>query len=353
MLKILVVSHDAGGANILCSLIKKYHDNFEWITCTLGPARDIFSKKESNLQPQRVHLRNNDIDGVLKSVRPDYLLTGTSWASNFELNFIKHAKNQGIKTASFLDHWCNYRERFGYHGNWKKNLPDIVFVGDKWAYEIALKNGFSCGILRKVENPYFEEITKDANLLKKKNKKNEKNHRIKILYLSQPVSRHALKYFNVPDYWGYTEFEVLEDLLKVMNLQEKEFSLELKIRLHPAEKINKYSSLLNKKRYIGIRKLISVSNPMNNLLIKDCVWADVVVGSDSMALVVALIIGKYAISYVPDMKKTCYLPQKEIKNIHSINELLQEIKTFKKNGQTRNHKNRTAFDRAFLREIFN
>lgn len=353
MLKILVVSHDAGGANILQSLIKKYRHNFKWITCSLGPAKDIFCKKDSNLQLEKACLKNNDYDGVLKSVRPDYLLTGTSWASDFELDFIRHAKNHGIRTASFLDHWFNYRERFGYPGNWKKNLPDIVFVSDKWAYEIALKNGFPCGILRKVENPYFEEITKEARQIKMQYKDNKKNRRIRMLCISQPVSRHALKCHSIPDYWGYTEFDVLEDLLKAINMQEKEFATELKIRFHPAEKMNKYSGLLNKKRYRGMSKLISFSNPMTDLLIEDCVWADVVVGSDSMALVVALIIGKYAISYVPNMKKTCYLPQKEIKNIHSINELLQEIRTIKKNGQIGNNKNRTAFTRAFLREISN
>ncbi len=93
------------------------------------------------------------------------------------------------------------------------------------------------------------------------------------------------------------------------------------------------------KDYKRLRKFITLSNPTYNLLIKDCLWADVVIGIDSMALVAALILGKKTVSYSPNNKKICSLPQKEINKIYSQDELLEAIKIFQKNCGSITRKN--------------
>jgi len=335
-IKILVVSHDAGGANILNALVKKYKTDFNWKIYAKGPAAKIFRERTNTVKYIK---KNLNINRIIEIEKPDLILTGTSWASSIEIEFLKAAKKQGIRTAVFLDHWCNYRERFGYSGNWKKNLPDIVFVGDKWAYTLALKAGFPEKKLRQVENPYLDDTIKDVKLLPYARVVKSKDNKIRILYLSEPIYEHALKYHDNPDYWGYTEYGIIKDLVKVKEICNG-FLIKLRIRLHPAEKRNKY-----KKRGI------SVSN--NTRLIEDCLWADIIVGGCTMALVVASMVGKKVISYIPSVKKTCPLPHKEIIKVHSFEKLIREIKLFKKNGKIKNNKNRTASDRAFLREIFN
>lgn len=331
MKKILVVAHDAGEANILSSLIKKYRKDFNWISCLAGPAKDIFLRKKIDLYTDLVDVKNNNVDNLVKSLRPDLILTGTGKGSDSKIDFIRAGQKNNIKTASFLDHWCNYKERFGYPGKWRVNLPDLILVGDKWAYKVALKNGFPQKTLIQVENPYFEEIIKEAKRIKKKRIKRKRDNKIKILYVSEPIYIHALKEYNDPYYWGYTEYEVLKDLFKIIKLVQTNLLLELKVRLHPAERTNKYSKLLKNKKYQGIRKFILISKPAVNSLLNDCIKADVVIGSATMALVVALLIGKKAISYIPANKQVCPLPQKEIKKIKSGKKLLKEIKKFKKN----------------------
>lgn len=335
MIKILVVSHDAGGANILASLVKKYVSDFNWKGYIKGPAVKIFKDKNANYARQGL-----DINRVLESEKPDLILTGTSWASNIEIDFIRHAKKKGIKTAAFLDHWCNYRERFGYPEEWKKNVPDIVFVGDRWAYAIALRNDFPKNRLRHVENPYFEEIFKERDAILQCKKRLIEKHkgRIKILFLSEPIYRHALKQYKDSYYWGYTEYEIIRDLEYIMRLKT---NVEVKIRLHPAEKNNKYSNLLkNRAANITISK--------DSSLVRDCMWSDIVIGSNSMALVIALIVGRKAVSYIVGSDMTCCLPQKEIHRIESFNELMHEIKIFKKDNRMKNHRSAIVFNKAFL-----
>lgn len=313
---------------MLSSLIKKYHCNFEWLVCVSGPAKNIFFAKNIKASAVSVKLGAKGIDSLLCSLQPDFLLTGTGWGSDFEIKFIRVAKRFGIKTASFLDQWGAYRERFGYpRKNWRENLPDFIFVSDRWAYKIALKNGFSRDMLIRVENPYFEEIIKEAESLKCKNVKRGLDSKFKILYLSEPICSHSIKKYNKPSYWGFTEYDVLKDLANIMNLQGR---IKLKVRLHPSEKINKYDKLLKNRDYRKIRRDISVSSPLDDSLVKNCIWADVAVGSDTVALGVACLVGKKAVSYVPGKRGLRSLPYNGIKKANSANELkayFEHVKT--------------------------
>lgn len=327
MWRILVVAHDAGGANVLFSLIKKYQDDFSWAACIAGPARKIFSKT-GILKVRTVPSRfdSQHINAVLKSCRPDLVLTGTGWGSKFEVDFIKCAKKSALKTACFLDHWSNYRERFGYPGRWIMNLPATVFVSDKWAYKIALREGFPGNILCLVENPYFEEVVKQARAAEGRTSGHSHSSKLKVLYMSEPVAQHAVKKYGDRDYLGYTEYRVVRDLLAAVEYLKKEKRpAELRIRLHPGERTNKYFNMLNEKRYEGIQRCVSMSNPVRNSLVKDGTWADIVIGSNSMALVSSFIIGKRAISYVPNKKIPSVLFQKKIKKVHSIGALIRAI----------------------------
>lgn len=338
MLKILIICHDAGGANILASLVNKYRSNFDWKIFVCGPARKIFidNKINSYLVPRNIN--ESDVKFIIKSYHPNLILTGTGEGGGFlEFKFIRIAKNYQIPTASFIDNWTRFCERFGYpRKKWEKNLPDFIFVSDKWAYRIALKNGLPRNKLRTMENPYFEEAIKEANRSKKNNSKKISDGFVNILYVSNPLYESALKYHGNPYKWGYTEYEVVDDLLNIiLLLQSSKCLLRMKIRLHPAEKNDKFSSLFNKKEVKGIINYILLSNPRGDSLVKDCLWADIVIGNETMALVVAMLVGKKAISYMPGEDARSILPQKEITKIKSFDELLYEIESFKRDKKAR------------------
>ena len=156
---ILVVCHDAGGAEIVSAYVKKNKDQYVFYCCVSGPALNIFDKKglQSLCLPQEVSLESCFADSGQVY---DMLLTGTSWTTDLERRAIAMAREKGILTASYLDHWVNYRQRFGYPADgWEKTLPDQIWVGDMYAYKQAEKDGFLS--IHLVRNEYFEEIREE------------------------------------------------------------------------------------------------------------------------------------------------------------------------------------------------
>jgi len=332
--KILIAAHDAGGAQILACLMKKYQDHFEWVAYTVGPARDIFNRE--GLKSGVVKTDNKSaIENIFKSVNPDLVLTGSGWASTLEIDFIKEAKSSSIKSAVFLDHWCNYRERFGYPKGWKSHLPDYVLVGDIWAYKIALKNRFSTKILKKVENPYWQGVEESINLRYKRHKLIDSSGKIRVLYLSSPITSHAKAWYGHERYWGFTEFDQLEDVADIIKNDEK---LELRIRLHPAEPKKKYACLkLDESCFTDHQKTD---------LVEDCLQVDIIIGCDSMALVTGRMAGCYAISFITGKKHPSSLPQKDIIKVFSKQALSNRIKNFKRNNKIKFRSN-SFFTQAF------
>lgn len=157
MKKILVVSQDAGGSEILSSLMRAEQYNFQWsvIAPHNSPAFQIFHRK--NLQDFIVSFRDaRDVANCLDSISPDFLFCSTGWSNiDLEHRFVKEARKKSITTISFLDSWVHYRERFSYPANnWKSNLPDYIAVCDWVAYKIASE--LKLPNLVKIKNYYFD-----------------------------------------------------------------------------------------------------------------------------------------------------------------------------------------------------
>jgi hypothetical protein len=78
---------------------------------------------------------NEEIDRIVERVKPDYIMTGTSYTSKIELNFLKSAKKRGILTITFIDHYTRYLDRFELNGEYI--FPDKIWVTDFKALSIA------------------------------------------------------------------------------------------------------------------------------------------------------------------------------------------------------------------------
>ena len=144
---IAVVSHDAGGAEVLSSYVRR--SGLECLFVLAGPARKIFERKlgEVNAMP---------LDEAL--LRADSILCGTSWPSAFEWNAMKQARVCGKRSVAILDHWMNYGVRFTREG--ETCLPDELWVGDAEAEKLA-RSLFPATKLTLVENPYFLDIREE------------------------------------------------------------------------------------------------------------------------------------------------------------------------------------------------
>lgn len=293
---ITIVSHDAGGAEILSNYVLKNKENYQFVLD--GPAISIFKKLLGNIQ--LISLEES-------LVHSDTYLTGTSWQSDLEKKAISIAKQKCIRVVSFLDHWVNYKERFLFDG--KLNLPDEIWVGDKDALSIANRH-FPGAVIFLKENPYFESV--------KKYFKTQIAKRIDIdvpnpnvLFLCENISDHAKKAYNDERYWGYTE----EDAIRFFFTNLKKLKIEPRkvvFRPHPSDKVDKYHWILDSYKNFTIH----ISN--TDTLFEQIALADLVVGCESMALIIALLAGKKVVSCIPPGGKKLELPQVEILELRNL-----------------------------------
>jgi len=302
---ILIVCHDAGGAEVISSWVRRNHGS-QYRFVLDGPAVAVFENKLKGLE---FGGQANLVQFIEKS---DMVLTGTGWASNLEKMAIRLAKDHGIKVVSFLDHWCNYRERFELNG--EQILPDELWVGDVYAMELA-KKIFCDTPIRLIENPYLMDIRDEIGLFSEK--PGGKSDCIHILYICEPVSPHALRKSGRKDGFGYTEFEAMDLFVSHLHgLGESMGQIEVRIRLHPSEPPDKYVCYAGKAS-----NQLEITISQGHALVEDCAWSDWVVGMNSMALVVALETGKNVFCCIPGQSKPRSLPHDGIQNFLEVREI--------------------------------
>lgn len=289
--KILVASHDAGGANILSSYIKYNPGNYEFILT--GPAKKIFFKK-LKIKQNKKKINLNNIEKIFLS---------TSWESKLELKILKEAKEKQIPTYSFLDHWTNYKKRFLL--NKKIFLPNKIIVTDNYAYKIAKKEFKKTKII-KVKNFYLMEV---KNKLKFSIRKKQNKKITKILYLTEPITDTEKVFKNRIN--PNNEFKLLNNFLAKLKGCSR---FKLTIRLHPQEYKLKYKNYINNSSYkIYISKKKDLANDINS--------NDLIVGAHTYALIFGLIAKKKVFTSVPKTHR-CDLPFKNIKRLDKLKNYL-------------------------------
>lgn len=286
---VAIVSHDAGGAEILASYVA-LHD----IACRFvleGPAAKVFKRR----------LGTVDICSLEEGLAAcDEILCGTSWQSDLELRAIERAQKAGKRAVAFLDHWVNYPERFIHNG--VQHLPDELWVGDEDSERLAREH-FPELPIRFKQNPYFIDIQRQLDELGGRKKSAGRRGKA-VLYVSENISEHARLLYGDERYFGYTEFDAIEYFLENMRVLGQVVE-RVVIRPHPADAEGKYDHLA--KRYPRLVRL-SDGKPLLN----EVAEADIVVGSQSTAMVVGLLAKKKVISCIPPGGPECNLPQDNI-----------------------------------------
>ena len=288
----LAAAHDAGGAEVLSSYIIK--KKIECYFVLGGPATKIFKKKFNKIKIE-------NFKNIMHKVT--HIICSSSYNSDLEYNILNKAIKKKLFTTVIMDHWHSYKERLT-----RNNItlsPNEILTLDTKARKIATKI-FPKINIRQVKNYYYEEIIKQIYYLEK-NKSSLSNKN--ILVLCEPTQRQATKVYKDKNYYGYTERSAINFFIK--NIKYLNFSYnKIIFRRHPAEPKNKYSWVLkvNKKFMISKRK---------NLL-EDIANAEIVVGFDSMGLVIALMARKRCISCIPPGGKNRTIPHKEILNLRDL-----------------------------------
>lgn len=290
---VAVVCHDAGGAEILSSWLNRAHCQASVVVA--GPAVDVFRRR----CPQAVFL---SLEAAL--AKCNWVLSGTGWQSSFERQAIALGRSLGKKTVAFLDHWVNYRERFDEAG--RSVLPDEIWVGDIEAEGIARGLFGETPVLLK-PNPYVEDLVAEISRIQTGKSKSAAT---RILYVCEPVADHALAQYHNERYWGYTEHDALRFFLTNVTALGQPIDA-ITIRPHPSEKADKYH---------WARGLLSLSIKFGGqkTLLEETLESEIVVGCESMAMVVGLLAGKRVISTIPPGGRPCQLPHRGIEHMHAI-----------------------------------
>lgn len=266
---VAIVAHDAGGAEILASYVAQSN-----ISCKLvldGPAVNVFKRRFGAIEIC-----------TLEEAIPacDWCLCGTGWQSDLEWCAIEQAHNMQKRVVAFLDHWVNYRQRFERNGI--EQLPDELWVGDIDAERLAREH-FPGISIQLIPNPYFIELKRKIADLEMDNDSVSGGGQ-KVLFVCDNISDHARLRYGNERYWGYTEFDAIEYFLG--NIQVlSDYVESVVIRPHPSDNTGKYDWVLDK--YPRTVKL-SDGKP----LIEEIVESDMIVGCESMALVIGLLAKK-------------------------------------------------------------
>jgi hypothetical protein len=272
---VCVVSHDAGGAEILASYVAEQRLRCRFVL--EGPAVSVFER----------HLGRVERTPLAEAVAQcDWCLLGTSWQSDLEWRAIAAARQAGKRSVSFLDHWVNYAERFERGG--ERRLPDEIWVGDEQAHALAARE-FPGLSVTTVTNPYFAYVAREIARYSPAATAKPKAGAC-VLFVSENLSGHARLRFGDERHWGYTEFDAIDYFFRrAGDLGEIE---RVVLRPHPSDPPNKYAQVIAAHAPLA---QASRGRP----LLEEIAAADIVVGCESVALVAAQHAGRRVLCAIP------------------------------------------------------
>jgi len=292
--KVLVIAHDAGGAEIIGAYVQKHTHQINFQSYVAGPAKDIFRREKipfSRIQNNRAAIacivkKNTDIK---------YAIVGTMWHTHIELIALQELKRANLYTIAYLDSWVNYRERFDYpKRGWQKNLPDEIWVGDTEAQKMATRLFPTSLPIKLVRNQYFTGIRKRYRALRSNAKHN------RILFLSNSSDEPTLAFS-----WLLGAISDIQNKPKIL------------VRFHPFDKRKWFSAF---KENYGPQ--IEISKEQD--LMQDLAQARIVVGIETTALVVALLCNLPTIC-IKSKKTKLILPFQKIHTVVNVVELKKQL----------------------------
>lgn len=285
-MRLLICACDAGSANALVPVLPLVGRSFDLVA--QQPAAGIlrgagFGLREILRQdwpPLRESAEKLLLDGSY-----DKLVTGTSWGSTLDKALVAAAKRRGVASASVVEHWDLYKERFssienGCITNELIFLPNEIWVNDSLAVAEAQAAGLPIACLRIVGQPHLEAqycrmshagvATRDAT---------------SIVFISERVAEDFIP--GTPLDRGFDEHQVLAMLISAMDYSRQ----SLIVKLHPQERTEKYDYL----KAMGIDATIISSCDIPDLI----THAGKIVGMFSMLLLEAALVRDDVISLIP------------------------------------------------------
>ena len=292
----LFVFSDPGGAKPILTLADENIGSLNSVKAVSNRVYPFY--KDFTTKVDTPNLSSNIYD-----FKPDFVFTGTSYTSDIEIKYIKVAKENGIPVYSFVDHWTNIRNRFSL--GLKTIFPDIIFVLDNRAKEIAIREGIQIEKINILPNPYH-------TLLKKWQPDHSKES---FLFENKIPSANLLIVF-APDplsnVGGIEKFETDEKIIshefsKVMVEIQSRKKITIIFKPHPNQNITYILPALSNVEY----DVLCLKDIDTRELLYYC---DIVVGIFSSILIEGQILGKEVVRF---LEKSNFDPLEQL-NIGTI-----------------------------------
>lgn len=280
--KVAVVCHDAGATNLLIPWLKQWSLNV--VPFMQGPAIRSWQSAFPDIS------LCDSLDEALNGA--SRLISGTGWASSLEHDARVLAHSMGIRSTAVLDHWVNYKARFERGDSIQ--FPDELWVSDEWAMQIAREELPQIPV-RQFDNLYLQAQVAQISVTPANGT---------VLYVLEPVRQN----------WGRNqegEHQALNFALEHIDSLCTNTVKEIVLRPHPSESLDKYS------RYAALDSRVRIDASLS--LAQSISIAELVVGVESFALIVALAAGREVYSSLPPWAPALRLPHSGIRQIRHLN----------------------------------
>ena len=291
-----VVCNDAGASEIISEIAIILQSDFKILYHLSGPAEDIFHRKG-------MFEKSIPLDDLI--LMADTIVTGTGWQTSLERDARETAKRMSKKSFAVLDHWQEYRNRFR-DPNGEFTFPDEILVTDTLALTLASAQIPEVPI-QLIRDFHIDRLIKqlnDTTFIKQ-------DDLLPILYLSdgQPYSIDS-------------EFSQINQIAKLSKFRNKIETVsdaplaQISIRPHPAD----ISWNSPPSEILGISIKIA-----NGTLLETIVKSSLVIGTDSMAMYIAMRLGKRTLTLSDEARRPLWidfcasLEQLDEKNLGSSN----------------------------------
>lgn len=293
---VIVVVHDAGGAEIIGAYIRAQGKKTDFIAYGAGPAIKIFRRLKIPLKP--IGASSKELTALMKQYRDaSYaLIAAPGWMTRMEINALEAAKRQGLKAVVYMESWVDERKRFGSpEKGWQRRLPDMFWVGDRYALA-RIKRQFPHTPVRLVPNKYFKTERARYKLLKDTRRADT------ILFMSTQ---------------GGDSHELLERVLKAA--VQKKNPPTVRVRYHPADDRHRYDALIRE-----YRSRVDIEESREKDIVRDLVRARIVVGSETVAMAVSTLCGIKTINLLKPGHRPM-LPFEKIVHIKAVGDIARLI----------------------------
>ena len=279
-MRILVAINDPGGGQAMLPVLLKLIGDTRYQVNVIagGVAQEILTNAGLSFQ-EEVTGSWQRCQELFAQIRPQLLLTATSWQSNLEQELRNQAHRLGVESIVVLDFWNNYALRFSGSSYRLADCPDCICLPDERVVAEMIVDGFPASSLEVTGQPFLEEMFNGSS------QRGDRERSHTVLFLSQP---------SVVDGKTISRFADLEVVVKALRQKRVGQRPLLEIKLHPKEEVS--SDLLAMVAKLNNDFCMVRLLPSSSVLADCFLRVDSVVGYYSMALFEARALGKKAIS---------------------------------------------------------